>query len=307
MLLINGEIVSCAMDYITLTNVHTSTKTMSNVLKELYDRVSSHTMPKAASWGGYAGWSNGPVRWGTRGRDGGVDEMFMVSGHTAHSVLAHLTPNSGPFRTTRIDVQATIRLAQPNPGLARVYYDNMKLDDGYRRTMIGKRKITLIDSQDGTTLYIGSRTTRSFIARLYDRSREYEWARPGEVWRLEVEFKRDLAGGILKGLVSAEGKTSHCKQIVSQVAEEKLGILTDMQEIPLEAAVKDAMQNQNQLDWLKKCVRPVVDRECQLGRVNEVIEALGLRWVIEHSSIDDDISMGVHPLRGIISASIGSI
>lgn len=236
-------------------------------------------------WGmkGYLGYNIAGLRWGVREDS----DICMLSGPTAalnwEPALA-LAEN-----VTRVDLAATLTLAQPKMDVARSAYSLIITDPD--KCNCKKRKFTFIEnSSGGQTLYIGSRASDQF-GRLYDKgceSQELACAPPGMIWRYEVEFKSYRA-----------------KKLAAQLAEtarrEESGINEDIGTfvnqwfigrniIPIWVAAVDDMDwtceleaqitdDDASLRWLSIQVRPTVERLLDRKRAGEVFEALGITVV----------------------------
>lgn len=283
MLIVSGTIKSLGVDYITLTR--TQEEDQSNrELEALFKGLFTDDDLIPAKWGGYKGYTRGHARMGHRTRDGVVDKILNVSGSAADSMVFKDGPLDENIRCTRIDIQMTVELPYRQQDLARRYFANLKSDESYKSSMVGRRKIVLVDSEDGQTMYIGSRSSRSFLVRLYDKGGQMGFD-TGYEWRLEIEFKRDLARGVLDMITGPGRFVDNKERIVTGYAEEECGILLPSTGGEGKPDIKPANGSANQMEWLKRCVRPVVVRETNTGHLEEVIEALGLSWVLEPEMI----------------------
>lgn len=236
-------------------------------------------------WGtmGYRGrrCSETGVRYGNRQRkDGGTDELFIASNAVAGEAV-ELMGSSPIANCTRMDLQVTVYLSTPDPDLAKNQYEKIQASKSVGNSIVGRRKTSLIQSDTGDTLYVGSRNGGRKFFRFYDKSHSYGCDR-GLVWRQEVQYGRRFANNILETYTSWPGNVRQEKviELVAQEFEEAAGFsmivsLSDSVElIPEETDEEGGIEGR--LRWLEKCVRPVVAKMEKAGYGKETREALGL-------------------------------
>ncbi len=233
------------------------------------------------SGGGYSGWSDPDtgLKYGSRSRrDGQADEVLIAPGPQSATVVER-TWNVGQFRATRIDLQMTVILDKPYPSLAEEMYSEIETRNQFDTSVLGRRKMVLVKSTTGQTLYIGSRRSARKYFRLYDKSYDYG-SELGLVWRQEVQYGRKIAEdaarryvaikdsptGIID-LVSAEFFDA-CKQLLYRRTEGAAEVVleTEKQVVPLQA----------KLDWLERCVRPTISLMIEHDLREAMLSALGL-------------------------------
>jgi len=277
MLFVNGTVLETGVDYLTLTN--TSEWGAQDVIDEIQHMFGDESTPKVVKWGGYKGFQHEKIRAGKRARDGRIDSICTFTGGNANSAVNAVGDLLLQARCTRVDLQATIELTAPDKDLVRRHYDLMKSSKGYKTSMVGRRAITLYDSETGATLYVGKRSSRGALVRMYDKSVGFGFsAGSGSVWRFEVEFKREKAPDVLaKVLARGQAAELGLVSVLNQAMTEYTGVILPLGDGYIRAE-SEAMKPDT-LAWLRMCVRPVVTRLCSEGRHDEVINALGLEWV----------------------------
>lgn len=143
-------------------------------------------------WLQYRGWYGDDSFYGI-GEQNGKRHYVWRSAGPSSSVLYALGECLEEIYCTRIDVQVTIVLPD-NYDVFAVYQDMQDVKD---------RSVSIIDSETGSTIYIGNRTSERF-ARLY--TKEYE---ENKFLRLEFEFKGKTARAIYRQI--KDGKTGPTK------------------------------------------------------------------------------------------------
>lgn len=274
MLIIRGSYISSGVDYITLTEV--TEGGIEGVAPKLWNMLATDKELVKTKWGGYSGWAQGGIKIGTRERSGKVDNIFVASGSDAAWVICqNVRQFTSALRCTRVDVQVTVELDQPDIDLAKSFFEDMKRNKRYKQSMVGRRKITMFDSEDGQTLYIGKRVSKGMIVRIYDKSLSYDLPL-GSAWRFEIEFKRDLADSALS---MVNGPSGLCIGVAKDTLAGQFGVLIPGSDgAPQEIAVR--RDTTNTVEWLRTCVKPVVTRRIVNGELESTLDALGLSWVI---------------------------
>jgi hypothetical protein len=268
MLIIRGDEVSCGVDYVTLTQVTDGVKV--SELEMLWIKMSGGMDVEKVRWAGYSGLQFGTVRLGSRERDGRTDHILTASGDCG--LLTEIDVPLDVVRCTRIDLQVTVLLEIPNKDFARCYYDSLGESVSYRSSMIGRRSMSLVDSDTGQTLYIGKRSSRSMMLRLYDKSAAYQ-RRSGNIWRAEIEFKRDMAGSVASYVAKSRKSGLVVNEYLSSALEKYFGVV-----IPVDGNGNElGGRNETTPDttaWVRKCVKPVFNRYYRAGREEEFLRAL---------------------------------
>jgi DNA relaxase NicK len=139
-------------------------------------------------------------------------------------------------------------------------------------------KRTLItDSDGGSTLYIGSRSSDRF-ARLYDKGREQRALPAGKWWRLELEVKGKSSQKVAEQLLSVETPDRASLATVAKYFRRKAAL-----SIPACRGALICNEGRNpttadrQLRWLSHQVRGTVQTLVKTVGRERVLEALNLR------------------------------
>lgn len=294
MLIVSGTTVNAGCDWITITE--TTEKAQQPTMAALWKQSTAGLETNETNWAGYRGLSAEDIRWGKRDRKGKTDWILSVSGEKADEFVRSMGSEMvSSTRCTRLDLQVTVRLLSADTDVAKRYFGEMKNSESYRRGMVGRRAITLYDSMNGQTLYIGKRASKGFLVRIYDKSEAYG-EDTGSVWRFEIEFKRDVAQDVLDALTRSSSNDT-VEAIVTTTLEEQCGVVLPRVEGRF-SKVSPKARPKETMEWLRACVRPVVVHQVNNGKTDEVLKALGLSWVVESE---------VHKKRKLIPKKVTGI
>lgn len=218
---------------------------------------------------GYQGWRCFGMGFGIR-QDGAILSM-------AGSLAAEKYPQARQFggKCTRVDLQVTADLMNPQKQLARTHYNRLLATT----EPLPMKVITLLESKrGGQTLYIGSRSSDQ-MGRLYDKGAQDGSEEPGARWRFEVEYKGQRAPQVYAHLTDEKTRASIIGSTVWEWYNSR-GVrpVWDKgdKEVRLVVPVRDHSVDQKLL-WLERQVAPTVNRLRSLGRLEDVIRSLGLR------------------------------
>jgi len=268
------RIIDGGMDWITFTTTEgaATNNALTAARAIIYDHFGADVAVNDWQGMGYKGFQFGPVRYGERN---GNESITIISGPYSSLLMGKGILDAG--RVTRLDTQVTVLLGEPQPEIASMAYRSLTRANQHSAK---PRYVKLIKSNDGDTCYLGRRTG-GVMLRLYDKSKDCGDDRPGAIWRLEVEYKKGasrtaynrLEGekdllGICVGLTLAEFSK---RGLVPNVNPEN-----QISAIQVGAKIKTP---EGQLDWLCKCVAPVVSQLVLAGYEREVFYALNLRGV----------------------------
>lgn len=225
---------------------------------------------KTAAWhaNGYIG-RKGP-HFGFGSRDDSV--CLQLSSFQAEDEWKHCIGTSE--NVTRLDLAVDTYFDPPLPSLsAKVYRDANHVTS---RNGKPPKKTLYVDTDGGSTLYVGARTSENY-GRLYDKGVKEKAAQRGTWWRWEVELKGRTAVAQSDALLSAD---DHRVAIVREVAywfgtrtshtytsSHRQGTLVG----PREPTTVD-----RQLRWLARGVRPTIASLVERVGVDRVLFALGL-------------------------------
>ncbi len=287
------EVYSVGADWYTATNVLTDDGMTASLFRQFYGLTTNH---KRWTMGGYKGnecLATG-IKYGSRARrDGGADEIMIASGEASAQAIEHVG-NVGQYRTTRLDLQLTFKPKTPQPKLAVSLYDKIRAMEGVGASPLGNRKITLIQSGTGSTLYVGSRTSGCKFFRLYDKSLDLG-GEPGEYWRAEVQYGKKLARGAIGWYVAHRDQKATIADLICSEFWDAMGWSPryDYDYVFIEnlKEQEDPTTLDNKLAWLKACVRPTLALLIENGLEGEARNALGLRvsnaWMLAEKRARD--------------------
>lgn len=280
-----AELISLGIDWITLTQRRGDEITPLHRLAEpilAMERTDGNYIRPWASYG-YEGFHCGQVDVGSR-HDG---EIARLSGGRAHESWTMLFPFSSSC--SRIDLQMTIRYRdEVRKVLARAYRAAKR-----HRPDCGKPAIvTLLSSTDGScTIYLGKRSSNQ-MGRIYDKGVQSRLEVFSGCVRFEVEYKGPLARSVARWLYHhpsrVDGILGQCSQFFSSRGVSSRITSIDRQ-VPLPSYVLDGCQapadDAKSLRWLHASVSPTVARLVHDGKLDQVLDALGLS---EHVTINTD-------------------
>jgi len=229
---------------------------------------------------GYTGFHCAGLSWGTR-LDSDIAMLAGVDAHQNWYVCGEWAENC-----SRIDLAVTVELQSVFPSLVRLYDTCLQRvnDKGVRY-----KGSTVKDSEGGSTLYVGRRTSRAY-GRVYDKGRESGlFDEPGKLWRYEVEFHKPMAKTILGSILANKYVpigTHWQEEIAQSIASTVHAWYTarnipplfargDNESISLEVAAR-VTSDEVSLNWLTTQVQPTVARLARRGKLEQVKRALGL-------------------------------
>lgn len=202
------------------------------------------TKRRAGHWLQYQGFWSDIGFYGVGNQNGKRHYVMFVSGYAASDFAALMVDEN--FYCTRIDLQKTIE----NNGEydARTEFDNL------RAQFDGKRSLSIIQSDTGDTLYIGTRTS-DLYTRIYEKAeRQY--------LRLEFEIKGDTAKQVWHNLKIRKTTTTFLFDHFAKRLElpdwirESFGINVDANH-KLEKLLIDK-ESENTLRWLLSLTESIV-------------------------------------------------
>ena len=291
MLLVRGKVNfdDVGVDWLTMSELGDG-----EAIQDIYTSLSnvSRETPKDGKMLGYRGLTfpveGGTVFYGMRAGAETTEHLLTVSGAGAQLIAPLWGKHGGcpTLRITRCDLQCTVYLPEPEPKLVWGYYEALQADPGYKRSMVGKRELTMYSSSSGDTLYIGRRGSRGSMLRIYDKGFAYGLDL-GRLWRFEVEFKRERAAAMW-GLVVAGGKSAVVDVVGAFCVEHGGVVLPGERGTGVDTSAQDDGRTIKTMRWLHRCVRPVVWGLVDDGRADEVVDALGLGWLFPQKSPPGD-------------------
>lgn len=274
-LLRSQTVVSRGLDWLTLIYCRTELDPI-----ELHGWLGACTSfhnddPRPWRFFGYDGLIAGNIAYGWR-----EDEVLIQLRSSTANDLWHTIPAGA--RCTRLDLQVTVLLEEPFQ-LASSYFTLL----GGKETR-SKLKKTLIQSNndEGGTLYLGSRKSLQ-MGRIYDKGSKRAGIKiddvdPAQLWRYEVELKKERAKEVYTYLRSVETDPVDValtfvfdwftmRGVTPLFADtgENLDIIRDVEE------VFRGDRWLKRIAWLKQSVRPAVRELIDAGYLEEVARAMG--------------------------------
>jgi DNA relaxase NicK len=229
--------------------------------------------------GGYHGQQCGGVAFGVR-----HDTWILkLSSDAARDHWHDATRES--TNVTRIDLQLTIRLVSPNTNFFATQRERALK---HRRGRGRRANVTLISSSmDGDSLYLGKRSS-SLYARVYDKGKEQKTERAGVLVRQEVEAKAEAVKPLVEQLNQSASVESECARLVASYME-SFAIQTIRGGANfLWGARGRATRPDAGLHWLRSSCAPTVKRLADCGRLDEVLDALGISELVIRRASDNE-------------------
>jgi hypothetical protein len=269
------EIVEAGIDYLTmtLTDGTEDYETWAAGARDAVGLLAAHgNVPKPGGFRGFQGVWCGGAFVGDREHD----TLLVVPGSWA----SRLWQNTyhGRAHYSRLDLQVTVRYADFDKELSKKSYQwaaAMNED----RPLQQRRKLKIIeDSDGGSTLYIGSRSSEHFC-RLYNKMAASDDPLYENCWRYEVELHNDSATAASRYIY--EGARSQPRAVSSTVWQyfTQRGILTPWPRESEENAVlprsSPRTDIERKLNWLTTQVQPTVRLLLQHVDASMVLRALG--------------------------------
>lgn len=269
-----GIIVDAGLDWLTITEVNGVEtgylmQAAYEAKKELYGETAISKPWRAM---GYQGTRVGQISSGIRGDGEGI---MICSGESASRV--HRLLDINPTRVTRVDLQVTLALAKVKQSYAADLYRMLPHLPGTTRLA---KVTTFYGSVTGDTLYLGRRDADVSL-RIYDKSLDFDYPVLGAAWRYEVQYRRDAAKTVMVKLVKEETPVLFIAgQVMAELKKRKIlssfGAGSKISAIEVKVRVASV---ESQLDWLARCVSPVILKLIDLGYEQEAIHALQLKTI----------------------------
>lgn len=268
------EWIRPGIDWLTfITDDRKSTDSLVSVLTPLArEQAARGEKKRPFRFMGWKGESLGGVRLGIRGDTA----VAQLSGELCNDSWTLL--RSSPGRVTRLDLQATLKLSTSRTDFAR----RLLRHSARTRQLPPERRTPTSYSSATSGLRIGTaglRTRRSYL-RVYDKGAEAETHKPGILWRVELEAKRDLAPQLWNRIKSAPDVPQLCYDSCAQ-SWKQAGLRW-----PLPKSTKGyAMPPKQKKEpppahalgaWLRTSVAPTIPRVLAVYSVADVLDMLGM-------------------------------
>lgn len=269
-------ILEAGVDWLTLTaKPKTSQDTLLEVLSVAVEQVAVEAGGnlKPGRLMGYVGDT-------TKGYFAGVrkdSRILRCSGIVAKELFTKWRGYGEPIHCTRLDLQVTYIMPEDCPGYAKQVAQ--ELEQAYSAVHESQRsRRTHIDSYGhGDTISISTRS-RPVYMRIYDKCRESGGVYPTGSWRFEVELKQDKPDVTLPDLLACEWPDLMTARLVrSYMALKGVTVPWDAEYIKVTSkGVHTPTNTEKRLEWLRQAVRPAIRQMIQDGKLDDVIDALGL-------------------------------
>lgn len=210
--------------------------------------------------------------------------VAQLSGGLCDSTWTRLV--SLPGRATRIDLQTTLTLSESRTEFARSLL--RPAAKTRQRRQGGPRRTSYSSSTSGLRIgTVGRRIDRSYL-RVYDKGVEAETHKPGILWRVELEAKRDLAPKLWDRLKKETdvpqmcyGSCAHAwKQSDLRWPLPKPGACYAL---PPEEKSEEPPAHRLAA-WLRTSVAPTIPRVLTVFSVADVLDMLGMSHLANPSS-----------------------
>lgn len=285
--MLQPEIVEAGIDYLTMTLQVTANgyESWAASARDAVGLLAQHgNVPKVGSWRGFDGVWCGGAFVGERDAEG----ILMVPGAWASRLWGPTYHDRAHY--SRLDLQVTVKYPDFDKTLSKKCYQwaNALNED---RPLRQRRKLKLIeDSDGGSTLYIGSRSSEHFC-RLYNKMAASDDERYQDCWRFEVELHNDSATAASRYLY--EGSRSQPRAVSSTVWHyfTERGILAPWPRESEENAVlpRSAPRSdiERKLGWLAEQVSPTVRLLLERIDASIVLGALGIDPAAEREPVEN--------------------
>jgi len=247
----------------------------------------------------YIGWQIASMRYATMYNK--IDTLLSVTGDLAEVTLEEMLGFT--LRASRVDIAATFFFTTPIPDFASQCYDaRMAMGEAGK---VPRKQWKLIQSENGDTLYVGTRGTGKFI-RVYDKSFQYSGtSERGYIWRFEMEYGVGYADTLWQQLrIELENERSIQDYMIKRLWGDcyQKGIMLPVKVEALDTTElrkdKRPTDKDRYLSWMNKTVRPVVQWMIAMGYGEEVSEALGLQTSFIEILEQDELVQAVITLTG---------
>lgn len=274
-------LTSAGVDYLTATAYRTSKHEPFDELGRELLREQERAGHEVKTWrsSGYHGLQSEGVIRGLR-YDTHIIKLSSDMAHSHWREVAALASN-----VSRLDVEITFELEDARPD---IFTSNHALALSHKLGRGRRRNVTLIQSTvDGDSIYLGKRSSETY-GRMYDKGREQKSAPAGKLIRQELEFKGDTAKRITSELTQSQLAELECHRIVSDYMRAS-GLQTTWYDGKRAMAARESRAAKpRSFRWLETSCRPSVVRLCDAGRLDEVLDALGLTPYVQ-AMIDERV------------------
>lgn len=226
--------------------------------------------------------------------------LLQLSAELAADYALSVLPVAG--RVTRLDLQVTARLSPVAGDVAALAYQARPTSRVGRYAM---PRYTLYQNDGGgETLYVGSPSSAS-RGRCYNKHAESGLEHYAGCWRWEVQLRETWA-------IQAAGLLPYSDDIPALVLGYVHGWFRDRGAPPPfgitvpyhpEVPPRAKTDTDRKLLWLRRAVRPSCEFLCDNGMTEEALDALGLTWLLDATSVPGALPGG-EPIVGDTLAEV---
>lgn len=265
------EVMECGVDWITATVRNgTEQRALARLADDwLLDRSCEGYEVKGWRWNNYSGSTTDGISYGKR------DDGWIIRLSGSMAVRHWLTVATWAHNISRFDIQTTILDSEGKDEHAARGFSLLALDHRIESGFTTSRYTE--STPDGSTLYVGSRTSDRML-RLYDKSAESDGEYPKRCWRYEIEYKGPRALRVAERIRN----DAHQVQAVFDALQTcysdwGLGIPANRPAwLWRDVGITHTSDDERRLDWLRRCIRPLVGRLTEAVGVDKVLSSLGV-------------------------------
>jgi len=228
-------------------------------------------------WNNYNGSQTDGISYGKR------DDGWIIRLSGSMAERHWLTVATWAHNISRLDVQTTIHDKEGRDEHAYAGHCCLALDPRVGSGAVTTRYIE--DTPEGSSLYVGSRVSDRMF-RLYDKTAESDGEYPKRCWRYEIEYKGERALNVARKL-SADYHVTQAIFDCLQTAYTSYGLgipATRPAWLWRDVGIVRKSDDERRMLWLRRCIRPCVERLSQVFGVDEVLSALGVETEIDETT-----------------------
>ena len=289
------KLLECGVDWLTASVRQGSKARAMLTIAENWalDRSCEGYQMSDWKWNGYSGTQTDGISCGRR--DDGV--LVRLSGTIANRHWQTLSMWADNI--SRFDLQVTLHDPIAIHDHASCWRAHLMTDS---RVLAGITRTKFTESTpDGTTLNIGSRASDRYF-RVYDKTAESEGEYPERSWRYEIEYKGDRARGVNQRILKDSQPTQAVFDCLLNAFDD-YGIRLPADRPGwtfTDAGIAHRTTDERRLEWLGKCIRPLVAKLAQAYGTSKVLDCLGITEdVDEVTGVLDWVITGLNPTNTV--------
>ena len=225
-------------------------------------------------WGmsGFSGFKMGQMEFGS------FNDMSIVRLESECAKLNWFKVYQAADTITRLDLQLTFNIGfEPHQLIWELFKQAAAHSAKLKR---GPKCEVILGADGGATLYCGKRTSNVF-GRVYARGPKTKLPEDEHNLRYEVQFNKRLAGLVARRLRAAKDQGDFCDAQVSKFFRSRgLSLEVETRFIPNNCLSRQRSDCDKRLQWLQKAVKPSCTMLRERGKLEELLDALGLRELL---------------------------